>query len=248
VPAIPRPPRAVTVDCWSTLLRTLDSDGALRRRGTALADLARRRGREITPEAAMELIDRSWAFHLDEWRGGRPFGPEGAARWCLDALGLAATAPDLDELAEAIATGSLAVGTGVVDGAAEALEALRRARIPTALICDTGFTPSWVVREALLLHNLTLDHSFFSDEVGTPKPHPPMFRAALEATGAEPGEAVHIGDLRRTDVAGARAAGMAAVRFAGVHDDGWMPEDCKADVEADAVLYRWADLPDLLGL
>jgi hypothetical protein len=41
---------------------------------------------------------------------------------------------------------------------------------------------------------------------------------------------------------------MAAVRFAGVHDDGWMPQDCKPDVEADAVLYRWADLPGLLGL
>ena len=133
-------------------------------------------------------------------------------------------------------------------GVAEALEALHRAAIPTALICDTGFTPSWVVREALRMHHLWLDHSFFSDEVGAPKPYPPMFLAALEATGAEPAEAVHIGDLRRTDVAGARAAGMAAVRFAGVHDDGWMPEDCKPDVEADAVLYRWADLPDLLGL
>lgn len=250
MPAVPRPPRAVTIDCWSTLLRTLDSDGARRRRGAALADLARRRGREVTREAATELIDRSWALHLDEWRSGRAFGPEGAARWCLDELGLAATAPDLEELADAIATGSLAVGTAAVDGAAEALATLRRAGIPTALICDTGFTPSRVVREALRLHNLTLDHSFFSDEVGTPKPYPPIFLAALEATGAgaEPAEAVHIGDLRRTDVAGARAAGMAAVRFAGVHDDGWMSEDCQSDVEADAVLYRWADLPDLLGL
>lgn len=41
---------------------------------------------------------------------------------------------------------------------------------------------------------------------------------------------------------------MAAVRFAGVHDDGWLAEDCQADAEADAVLYRWADLTDLLGI
>jgi hypothetical protein len=41
---------------------------------------------------------------------------------------------------------------------------------------------------------------------------------------------------------------MAAVRFAGVHDDGWLAEDCRPDVEEDAVLYRWADLPELLGL
>src|SRR5205807_5440346 len=110
VAAIPRPPRAVTLDCWSTLLRKLDSDGALRQRGAALADLARRRGQEITPEAAMELIDRSWAFHLDEWRGGRAFGPEGAARGCLNELGLAATAPDVDQPAEATATGTPSAG------------------------------------------------------------------------------------------------------------------------------------------
>jgi putative hydrolase of the HAD superfamily len=248
VTAIPRPPRAVTIDCWSTLLRDLDSGGALRQRGAALAGVAGRLGREIAPEAAMELIDRSWALHLDEWRGGRTFGPEGAARWCLDELGLAAPRPDVEELAEAIATGTLSVGTAVVDGAREALDALQRAGIPTALICDTGFTPSRVVREALRMHSLRLDHYFFSDEVGIPKPHAPMFLAALQATGAKPAEAVHIGDLRRTDVAGARAAGMAAIRFAGVHDDGWLAEDCQPDVEADAVLYRWADLPELLGL
>jgi putative hydrolase of the HAD superfamily len=248
VTPIPRPPKAVTIDCWSTLLRDLDSGGALRQRGAALAGVAGRLGREIAPEAAMELIDRSWALHLDEWRGGRTFGPEGAARWCLDELGLAAPRPDVEELAEAIATGTLSVGTAVVDGAGEALDAIHRAGIPTALICDTGFTPSRVVRKALRMHSLRLDHSFFSDEVGIPKPHAPMFLAALEATGAKPAEAVHIGDLRRTDVAGARAAGMAAIRFAGVHDDGWLAEDCQPDVEADAILYRWADLPKLLGL
>jgi putative hydrolase of the HAD superfamily len=248
VVGIPRPPKAVTIDCWSTLLADLDSDTALRRRGSALAGVALRLGRELSPEAAVELIDRSWALHVGEWRGGRTFGPEGAARWCLAELDLAAGAPDIDELAEAIATGTLSVGTAVVEGATEALEVLRGAGIPTALICDTGFTPSRVVREALRLHSLRLDHYFFSDEVGIPKPHAPMFLAALEATGALPAQAVHIGDLRRTDVAGARAAGMAAVRFAGVHDDGWMAEDCRPDVEADAVLYRWADLPEMLGL
>jgi FMN phosphatase YigB (HAD superfamily) len=248
VAPLPRPPRAVTIDCWSTLLQDLDADGALRHRGAALAAVAARLGREIAPEAAMELIDRSWAQHLDEWRGGRTFGPEGAARWCLDELGLDTPRAELDELAEAIATGTLSVGTAAVDGAGEALDALHGAGIPTALICDTGFTPSRVVREALRMHSLRLDHYFFSDEVGVPKPHAPMFLAALQATGAEPAEAVHIGDLRRTDVAGARAAGMAAVRFAGVHDDDWKPEDCRPDVEPDAVLYRWACLPGLLGL
>jgi putative hydrolase of the HAD superfamily len=74
-----------------------------------------------------------------------------------------------------------------------------------------------------------------------------MFHAALDATGAEPGRAIHIGDLRRTDVAGARAVGMGTIRFAGVHDDGWTEEDAVGE-EADAVLHRWADLGGLIGL
>ena len=245
---IPRPPAAVTIDCWSTLLTDLDAPGALRHRGAALAAIALRLGCPIDTEEAMDILERSWNHHVGEWRGGRVFGPEAAARWCFAELDLPAGPGEVEELAEAIAMGTLSVGTAPVDGAGEALEALRTAGIPTALICDTGFTPARVVREALRLHGLSLDHCFFSDEVGIPKPHPTMFLAALEATGADPDRAAHIGDLRRTDVAGARAAGMASVRFAGVHDDGWLPEDCRPDVEADALLYRWADLPELFGL
>ena len=246
--SLPRPPRAVTFDCWSTLLVDLDFEGALRHRGTSLATLATGLGRELSTDAGIALIDRSWSRHVDEWRKGNLFGPEGAARWCLEELGLAAEQSVVDELAESIATGTLTVGTAPVQGAAGALACLREAGIPTALVCDTGFTPARVVRAALADHGLSLDHYFFSDEVGVPKPHPPIFLAALKATAAKPEEAVHIGDLRRTDVAGARGAGMAAVRFAGVHDDGWMAEDCRSDVEADAVLYRWADMGGLLGL
>jgi FMN phosphatase YigB (HAD superfamily) len=226
----------------------LDAGGALQRRGARLAEVAGRLGRELSAEEAVALMDASWNYHVGEWRGGRLCGPEGAAQWCLEQLGLIPDPESLDELAEAIATGTLDTGTAAVEGAAGALEALRHAGIATALICDTGFTPARCVREALRLHGLALDHYFFSDEVGMPKPHPPIFRAALEATRAVPGDAVHIGDLRRTDVAGAQAAGMASVRFAGVHDDAWLAEDCRPDVEADAVLYRWADLPELLAL
>jgi putative hydrolase of the HAD superfamily len=58
----------------------------------------------------------------------------------------------------------------------------------------------------------------------------------------DPSTVVHVGDLRRTDVAGARALGMATVRFRGVVDD-----DGPGD-EADHVIERLADLPGLLGL
>lgn len=47
--------------------------------------------------------------------------------------------------------------------------------------------------------------------VGVEKPDPAIFRAALEALGVGPDEALHVGDLYEVDVVGARAAGMEAV-------------------------------------
>lgn len=223
------------------------------RRRSALVQIAAKKGVELDLEKAAELIEGSWQEHVEAWRKGRSYGAPSAARWVLEQLDLArGQTPSLDddlvqELTRAIEDATHEVGTYVVEGAAEALQAVRDAGIPTALICDTGFTPGRHARRFLDQHGLKLDHYFFSDEVGVPKPYPPIFQAALAATGAPAGLAVHIGDLRRTDVAGARNAGMATIRFIGVHNDAWDEHDSTGE-EADAVLKRWSDLPGLLGI
>jgi putative hydrolase of the HAD superfamily len=245
--ALPRPPGAVTFDCWSTLISDVDGGEAVRLRAVRLSDIAERRGIALAHEQARHLIEEAWLEHVTAWRKGGLFGPLGAARWCLERLGIADGRALTDELASAIESATSHVGVRIVEGAAEAIDLVRSRGIPTALVCDTGFTGSRSVRKALADNGLVLDHLFFSDEVGAPKPCPPIFEAALDATRAEPARAVHIGDLRRTDVAGARAIGMRTIRFAGVHDDAWTAEDAVGD-EADAVLHRWADLGALLGL
>lgn len=249
---IPLLPQAVTFDCWSTLIKDVSWDATLGRRRDALIEVAIRHEVALDSEKAMELIEGSWQEHMVHWRRGELFGPSGAARWVAGHLGVGVSETEAEgfvgDLAEALSGATREVGTVVVDGAAEAVAAVRGAGIPTALICDTGFTPGTHVREFLDGHGLELDHYFFSDEVGAPKPYPPIFKAALEATGADASKAVHIGDLRRTDVAGARAAGMATIRFIGVHDDAWVSEQERTGPEADAVISHWSELPPLLGL
>src|SRR5207244_11707492 len=98
------------------------------------------------------------------------------------------------------------------------------------LVCDTGITPGRVVRRMLEeLGVATHVEVFgFSDEVGVPKPDPGIFAKVLADLGVKAEEAVHVGDLRRTDVAGASALGLGAVRFRGAHDDASeSPEDRK---------------------
>jgi FMN phosphatase YigB (HAD superfamily) len=89
------------------------------------------------------------------------------------------------------------------------------------MICDTGLTPGRVVRR--LLHQLGLltyfDVCVFSDEVGVPKPDPRIFHTALDALAADASHAAHVGDLLRTDVAGARGVGMTSIRIRAVYDD-----------------------------
>ena len=82
----------------------------------------------------------------------------------------------------------------------------------------------------------------FSDEVGHYKPAPQIFEAALAALGAEPEEAMHVGDLRRTDIAGAAALGMRTARYRGLHDD----PDLESGPEAELVLDSHLELPEAL--
>ena len=56
-----------------------------------------------------------------------------------------------------------------------------------------------------------LDFCLTSADVGAEKPDPAIFRAALERARVAPGEAVHVGDQPRSDLVGARGAGLHAV-------------------------------------
>ncbi len=87
-----------------------------------------------------------------------------------------------------------------------------------------------------------LDVLCFSDEVGVPKPGAEIFEKALAGLGVNPPEAIHVGDLRRTDIAGARHIGMHAARFRAVHDD----ESDSPD--AAIVLDRHDQLLEVIGL
>jgi putative hydrolase of the HAD superfamily len=53
-----------------------------------------------------------------------------------------------------------------------------------------------------------LDGVVTSAELGIAKPDPGLIRAALAIAGAEPGDALHVGDSVEHDVAAARAAGV----------------------------------------
>ena len=131
-------------------------------------------------------------------------------------------------------------------GVRECLTTLRHAGVRVGIICDIGLTPSPVVRDLLARHQLLdlFDDMVFSDDVGVYKPDRAIFAHALTGLGkTDFSRAAHVGDRRRTDVAGALAVGMTAVRYNAIFDD-FAP----GTPDADIVINELARLPEALGV
>ena len=237
--------RAVTFDCWGTLLYERDAAQVQGLRVEAVASAARRGGAGLDADAARAVLDAAWRRHLEAWQAHRQSGSAEMADWVLESLALepAARCELAPGLARGLAEASLEAGVAALEGSRETLEWLAAAGLRRALVCDTGFTPGRVVRQLLDRTGLLglLEVLAFSDEVGVPKPEARIFEHALGALATPPAAALHVGDLRRTDIAGARRLGMRTVRIRDHFDD---PSE---HVEADHVADSHAHLRELLA-
>jgi HAD superfamily hydrolase (TIGR01509 family) len=122
----------------------------------------------------------------------------------------------------------------------ETLRKLKAASIKTAVV-----TNRWMAKKAVESAGIAgyIDAVVGADEVAKPKPDPEPVARALQLLGAEPGEAVYVGDTVEDVLAGV-GAGVAAV---GVTTG---PSDRKALTAAGAslVIDRLGELPAVLGL
>ena len=201
------------------------------------------RSLDLSEDEGRRLLEDAWARHDEAWKQVETFGPGRMAAYCLEAKGIFDD-DRIAKLTEEFELASTTSGIEAVEGAKGTLKTLREKGIRLGLVCDTGFTPGRVVRERLEECELEeyLEVLCFSDEVGVPKPGHEIFAKALAELGVRPPEALHIGDLKRTDIAGAHDIGMHAVRFRGVHND-------KTDAtEAETVIDRHEQILEVIGL
>lgn len=233
--------RAITFDFWSTLYRYEKSDRE--RRAAMLREVLRRAGYDRPPERLLAANDAAWQAWAIIW--AQEHRTEDARFWLEHFLHAAeATLPPalFEEAVERLEAVVMAPYVRPVEGAVALVKGLARHHA-LGLISDTALTPGSLIRARLERDGLLtcFRQLSFSDEVGRSKPHPRIFRVTLEALGATAAEAVHVGDIRRTDIAGAHGVGMRAIRFAGVFDD----RDTRWP-EGDAVAFSYAELADIL--
>jgi FMN phosphatase YigB (HAD superfamily) len=233
--------QAVTFDFWNTLM--WEEPGSLREKRLEF-------WADGLPEVHADRLERAHdAAHqeyVDSWTAGRQFRVDEAVEHMLALIDDELDADAKRVLADGFSEGGRRAAVHPSEGVRECLEALTGAGIRLGIICDIGLTPSPIVCELLDRHRLLelFDGMSFSDEVGHYKPARAIFEHALTSVGSvAPERAAHVGDRRRTDVSGALAMGMTAVRYNGVYED----EAIRAP-EADVVVGNLAELPAALGV
>jgi HAD superfamily hydrolase (TIGR01549 family) len=237
-------PRAVTFDHWDTLIH--DPRGIRPRQLAAWIDVLTPRGYELERHVLEAAFDANWEVFEERWEANVQHGPRESTDVILRELGLTCDEVVQEELVEAFAYAGREAGLETADGAEETLQRLLDAGAKLGIVCDVGLTSSATLRHRLEGFGLLrfFDHWSFSDDVGCFKPYPPIFEHAMAGLAVDdPAEIAHVGDGRRTDIAGALAMGMTTVRAAWFVDRG--PE---TGPEAHHVATDIRQVPTLLGL
>ncbi len=239
--------RAVTFDCWGTLL--LDSpasdDRYRRHRLGGIQIVLEKHGVTPTPGQLERAYGASGQWLGRLWERSQDVPVEQHVIALLRALDprlpdrLSAAA--ISAMVQAYASPALLAPPAVDQGARGALEALAGSGVALAIVSNTMRTPGVVLREILGGAGLLplFGAVTFSDECGIRKPAPAIFHQTLREVGVKPEEAVHVGDDVLLDVEGARDAGMGIIQVS--------PRGrATAPVKPDAVIRRLGELPAAL--
>src|SRR4051794_19843260 len=108
--------RAVTFDCWATLIRDRDLEAATRLREEALQRLL-----GVDAERAASLLKEAWDRHHDAWQQVGTFGPGRMAAYCVEAVGVEDREDTLSELTAEFEEATLRTGVDGVEGAVDVL-------------------------------------------------------------------------------------------------------------------------------
>jgi putative hydrolase of the HAD superfamily len=194
--------RAVTFDVGGTLIEPWPSVGHI------YAEVAARCGAKGLSSA---LLNRRF---IAAWRAAKHFG-HSRADWSalVDATfrGLTDRPPSRTFFPELYSRFAEPTAWRIFEDVVPTLEAL------AARGLKLGVISNWDERLRPLLERLRLTHYFeaivVSREVGCSKPSRAIFDQAIRKMGLPPEAVLHVGDEPSTDVRGARAAALSAVRL-----------------------------------
>ena len=203
------------------------------------------RARLVAAYGEREWYDR----FVDARRGGDDEDPvpQETLRWVEQWLreeGVGLEDLDLDVLRDAMVVPFERVGM-LTPGAPEALRWCKRRGLRVIVVSNTLWRGDADSRNDWRELGLSdaIDGYVTSHSTGWRKPHPAMFRRALELAGCGPGEALMVGDRLRADIWGARQVGLRTVWR--IPKSG-VPQS-EVDVVPDVTVDELTELPERIA-
>lgn len=207
--------KLVTFDLWNTLISENGVDLTGYRVDRILPVFKEHSIKNINEKMLRDAFSDSWKMFMYEWEA-RHYTPTTAAMLmaAFEKLGILTDEKLFNRTLLEMETILLDAPVRLIEGTEAILNDLKK-DYKIALISDTGFTPGKYLRQLLKKFGIfdLFNVMAFSDEIGVSKPDRRMFDYVLKECRIEPNEAIHIGDLLRTDIAGASNAGMQSVHF-----------------------------------
>jgi len=240
--------KAVTIDFWNTLVNTGNGDVRKQIRHQALKKAFASLHKEWDEVAVQQAFTYVYASFESRWFG------EQKTTSASESLSIVWEKLHMNVSKETHASVVRAFEESILHGTPNLLPSVedtlnRLSRQYTlAVISDTAFSPGSMLRKVLQKHGIEkyFTYCVFSDEVGVSKPHYRTFETALQKCDVIPDEAVHIGDIERTDIRGAKNVGMRAILYKG-DEASHSYNDATTKTVADAVAHTWEEIPGILS-
>lgn len=228
----------ITIDFWNTLFNS--DSGELRNstRSKVLIDTLKDMQVNVELDLFDTVMKKSWKYYNEQWLHElrTPTATE-IINYLWDEMNLLRNEQAIQYVIDFFENSILYFPPTLQQNALSVIQQLS-CKYKLAIISDTGFSPGRVMSQ--LMENIGIKKYFsafsYSDETGVAKPHPLAFTTILHQLHCSPENALHIGDIERTDIMGAKAVGMYAIRYDGDVDSATIaakPQESKADFIAN---------------
>ena len=182
--------------CWERDEIVEITENALREKGLELPKEFKETFKKDLYDAWLEIIETLKELGFDD-----------VITRTLDKLGVKYSKEQIDHAVEKLEEGTFC---HVDDGVEEVLKSLKEMGLKIGLISNApGIFPINVLRRYGL--DKYMDYMVTSYQVGVIKPHPKIFKTALEKLNVQPNEAIFVGDTPPIDIKGAKQVGMKTV-------------------------------------
>lgn len=231
----------ISIDFWNTLY---DSSNGMQRnalRNKKLIESIDKYGLSKKNEEIQEAVKASWNFFEKIWKNEQrtPETTE-TVSYLWNYLKLPEDKEEIEKLVFAFEYSLLVYPPKLMDNAKEIIHMLSK-NFKISLVSDTGFSPGNIMKELMKDDGILdyFDALSFSNETGVSKPHELAFKKVLEELDVSAKETLHIGDMERTDIAGAKNLNMFSALFI---NPGIISSEGEVETLADIKLKNWKEL------